>query len=117
MRPDERDVTEITNIVGDLETYADELDGEGWHNAARGCRYAAAEIKRLRTGKFILDAYKDFTPKDLKRRCRELVRIVGRQNMIIAMLVENGGAKGLSGELAREAIKIWSSYDLLEQPD
>jgi hypothetical protein len=24
------------------------LDGEGWHNAANGCRYALDEIKRLR---------------------------------------------------------------------
>jgi hypothetical protein len=42
------ETTEITNIVGDLECYADELDGEGWHNAANGCRLATAEIQRLR---------------------------------------------------------------------
>ena len=42
------DLTEITNILGDLDTYADELDGEGWHNAANACRYAGAEIERLR---------------------------------------------------------------------
>jgi len=42
------DLTEVTNILGDLDTYADELDGEGWHNAANGCRYAKAEIERLR---------------------------------------------------------------------
>jgi len=42
------EITEITNILGDLDTYADELDGEGWHNAANGCRYARDEIERLR---------------------------------------------------------------------
>jgi hypothetical protein len=31
-----------------LDTYADELDGEGWHNAANGCRHAIVEIERLR---------------------------------------------------------------------
>jgi hypothetical protein len=41
------DVTEITNLTGDLDCYADELDGEGWHNAANGCRAAASEIARL----------------------------------------------------------------------
>ena len=40
-------ITPITNLTGDLDTYADELDGEGWHNAANACRAAVAEIRRL----------------------------------------------------------------------
>lgn len=41
-------ITPITNLLGDLDCYATELDGEGWHNAANGCRAAIAEIDRLR---------------------------------------------------------------------
>ncbi len=41
------DITPITNLLGDLDTYADELDGEGCHNAANGCRAAKAKIERL----------------------------------------------------------------------
>jgi hypothetical protein len=41
-------ITEIVDIVCDLDTYVDELDGEGWHNAANACRYAKDEIERLR---------------------------------------------------------------------
>jgi hypothetical protein len=36
------------NLLGDLDTYADELDGEKWHNAAKACRDARAEIAKLR---------------------------------------------------------------------
>jgi hypothetical protein len=40
--------TPIINIIGDLDTYADELDGEGWHNAASGIREAAMQIGHQR---------------------------------------------------------------------
>lgn len=40
-------ITPITNLVGDLDTYADELDGEGSHNAANGCRAAITRIAQL----------------------------------------------------------------------
>jgi hypothetical protein len=36
------------SLLGDLDTYADELDGERWHNAAKACRDAKAEVTRLR---------------------------------------------------------------------
>ncbi len=55
------DITEITNICGDLDTYADELDGEGWHNAANGCRYAKTEIEQLRTALFQIQRIGGYT--------------------------------------------------------
>lgn len=36
------------SLLGELDTFADELDGERWHNAAKACRDAATEIERLR---------------------------------------------------------------------
>ncbi len=35
------------SLLGELDTFADELDGERWHNAAKACRDAATEIERL----------------------------------------------------------------------
>lgn len=60
---------------------------------------------------FTLDIYKDFTYEQLKTRCRELNRTVGKYGLIIAVMADNEEAlKLLSEEKRQIAINLNKGY-------
>lgn len=59
---------------------------------------------------FTFDAYKGWPEAKLKARCRQLVRIAMRKDIIIAVLATEG-IDGLTAEDRKEVERICSQWD------
>lgn len=59
---------------------------------------------------FVFDAYKDKTLPEMKKRCRELVRAVGRWERIALTLAAHNGTQGLSAVDAEAVNRLLEAY-------
>jgi hypothetical protein len=58
----------------------------------------------------LFDAYDGWSEDRLKRRCRELLRLAMKKDMLICMLVESGGVDAMPKDDADEVRRIVSAY-------